>query len=208
MRRRKVVSAAAETQPQQEAAAASSEDRWAGNPEEPQVQAAAEPALKDRHPMPWGLVIADVFSLDVHKTFKRLEAELSLGDRATEYGTLLHAVDASARNLFDAARLSRKAKLEDEKFSGELDKRLEVLRSAAITELEKERDAGIRSKAPTIKDIDDRMLASWPDEMTSIRSRKAEMHGAFRAIEELAIAWRDRCQSLRTMADGHKRFGA
>lgn len=211
MRRRKVSGAAKEAVPSsddgdtQAPAAEEGGERWAGDPEEPQVP---EPARKDRHPMPWGLVISDVFNLDVHKTFKRLEQELTLGDGATEYGTLLHAVDKSARNLYEAARLSRKAKLVDEQFSDELDKRLEVLRSSAIVALEEEKAKGLRSKAPTIKDIEDRMLASWPDEMTSIRTRKAEMHGAFRAIEALELAWRDRCQSLRTMAQGQRSSGA
>jgi len=166
------------------------------------------PSAKDRHPMPWGLVITDVFNIDVHKTYARLEQELSLGDGATEYGTVLHAVDASARNLYEAARLARKAKLADEGFSVELDKRLEVLRTAAINALEVEKSSGARSKAPTIKDIDDRMLSSWPDEVTSIRARKLEMHGALRAIEALEQAWRDRCQSLRTMAQQFNRAGA
>lgn len=158
--------------------------------------------------MPWGLVISDVFNLDVHKTYARLEEELTLGDGATEYGTVLRAVDSSSKNLFEAARLARKAKLEDEKFGAELDKRLEVLRSAAQQELEKEKAAGVRSKAPTIQDINDRMLFSWPDEVVSIRSRKSEMHGALRAIEALELSWRDRCQALRALAQQFNRAGA
>lgn len=158
--------------------------------------------------MPWGLVISDVFNLDVHRTFERLQAELALGDRASEYGTVLHAVDASAKNLFDAARLARKAKLEDEKFAMELDKRLEVLRSTAVAELEAEVKNKVRSKAPTLADIDARMIANWPDEVGSIKARKSEMHGAFRAIEALEAAWKERCQSLRTMSQGFKNTGA
>lgn len=189
-------------------------DRWAGDPEESPADntnavppQAAEPGRKDRHPMPWGLVITDVFNLDVHKTLKRLEAELSLGDGSTEYGTVLRAVDQSAKNLFEAARLARKAKLEDEKFALELDQRLEVLRSAAAAKLEQQKANGERSKAPTIKDIEDCMLSEWPDEMRSLKARKAEMHGAFRAIESLEMAWRDRCQSLRTLAQQFKSAG-
>lgn len=157
--------------------------------------------------MPWGLVITDVFSLDVHRTYKRLEQELSLGDGASEYGTVLHAVDASSKNLFDAARLARKAKLEDEKFAMELDKREEVLRSTAVAELEAEVRNKTRSKAPTIADINARMLANWPDEISSIKARKGEMHGAFRSIEALEVAWRERCQALKVMAQGFRNTG-
>lgn len=158
-------------------------------------------ADKDRHPMPWGLVISDVFHLNVHETYSRLSAELTLGDQATEYGSVLRAVDQSARNLFDAARLARRAKLEDEKFAAELDMEREVLRSAAQSELEVEKAKGLRSKAPTIQDINDRMLANWPDKVTLINARKQEMHGALRAIEALQEAWRDRCQALRTLSN-------
>jgi hypothetical protein len=230
VRRRKLSSGAAagaadcNLEDTKQAAAPDGEDRWEGDPEEPEPAAsstkaaskagaakplsAAEPARKDRHPMPWGLVINDVFSMDVHKTFKRLDEALALGDRASEYGTVLHAVDQSAKNLFEASKLARKAKIEDEKFATELDKRLEVLRSAASKALEEEKANGTRSKAPTIKDIEDRMLSSWPDEVASIQARKAEMHGALRSLEALEVAWRERCQSLRTMAQQFKSAGA
>lgn len=213
MRRRKVASGAEATEPcnledTTQARPSGVGDRFAGDPEEPPPAGKHEPAAKDRHPMPWGLVIADVFNMDVHKTYKRLEKELTLGDASTEYGSVLHAVDQSARNLFEAARLSRKAKLVDQQFSDELDKRLEVLRTSAQAALEEEKAKGQRSKAPTIQDIKDRMLASWPDEVTSITTRKEEMHGAFRSIEALELAWRERNQSLRTMAQGFKHTGA
>lgn len=170
-------------------------------PEEP------EPAPKDRHPMPWGLVIRDVLHLDVHKTFQRLVEELTLGDNSTEYGSVIRAVDLSARNLFDAGKLTRKAKLEDEKFAMELDKRWEVLRSAASRSLEEDKLNGLRTKAATLDDIKDRMLATWPDEVTSIQVRKGEMHAAYRAIESLEQAWRERCQGLRVLAQQFRSAG-
>jgi hypothetical protein len=224
MRRRKVGNGSAEKACNLEDTPEPGEERWAGDPEEEPAQSVGnkppppqpaevplsttEPPRKDRHPMPWGLVITDVFNLDVHKTLTRLEKELSLGDGATEYGTVLHAVDKSAKNLFDAARLARKAKLVDQQFSDELDRRLEVLRSSAQAALEEEKAKGLRSKAPTIQDIKDRMMASWPDEMSSINTRKEEMHGAFRAIEAMEHAWRERNQSLRVMAQGFRTTGA
>lgn len=192
------------------------EERWSGDPnEEPKkpaeaaadTAAAGEPTAKDRHPMPWGLVIHDVYGLDVHKTFKRLTEQLTLGDAASEYGTVLKAVDEAARNLFDAVRLARKAKNEDAEFALKLDQREEVLRSAAQRDLEDEKAKGFRSKAPTIKDIDDRMLSSWPDEVVSIRARKAEMHGAYRAIEELVDVWKKRCSHVEVLANRFRASG-
>lgn len=220
IRRRRVSGGAAEASAPSNledtpAAADAGEERWSGDPEEPTTIApavaaseASEPARKDRFSMPWGLVIADVMNMDVHKMFKRLTDELALGDGATEYGTVLHALDKSSRNLYEASCLARKAQVEDERFSADLGVRLEVLRSAAIASLEADRAAGKKTKAPTLEDIKDRMLASWPDEVRSINARKAEMHGAFRAIEALVMAWNKRCDALRVMAQGHRNTGA
>lgn len=209
------------------------DERWAGDPnEEPANESAEEvpeekpapaagrrlrkptdPAKAsapgvDANANPWGVVITDVFSIDIDKTYTRLQKNLSLGDKATEYGTVLSALDQSARNLFDAVRLTRVAKAADEKLSAELGLELEVLRSAAIEQLVSEQKQGLRSKAPTLEDIKDRVLRSWPDKSTALNRRKAEMHGAMRAVEGLVDAWRERCQILRKMADQFKSSGA
>lgn len=158
-------------------------------------------------PLPWGSVVKSVFSLEVEATYRMLEAELSLGDGATEYGTVLAAVDRSSRNLFLSVRLARTAQIVDEQYSMELDKRLEALRTAAAGFLEEDKKNGLRSKAPTLEDIRLRMLADWPDEVTALTKRKSEMHGMLRVIEALEPAWRERCESLRTMAHQFKRSG-
>ena len=157
---------------------------------------------------PWGAIVESVFRLDAREVYARLVAELSLGDGATEYGVVLAAVDCSARNIFDSARLVRAAKLEDERLGSSIDERLEVLRSTARAELEQEKTEGKRSKAPTIQDIDDRMVAGWPDEARALRASKAEMHGALRAAEGLETAWRSRASDLRAMLDRFQHHGS
>lgn len=161
------------------------------------------PAKEERFPFPspWGAIVTDVFKLDVQETYARLSQELTLGDGATEYGTVLAAVDKAAKNAFTAACLVRAAKLADDHFSFELSKRTEVLRTAARDELEREKADGKRSKAPTIQDIEDRTVANWPDEMAAISRRRGEMHGAFRSIEALEKAWWTRCSDLRAIAE-------
>lgn len=158
--------------------------------------------------MPWGLVITDVFNLDVHKVHQQLVEDLVLGDGASEYGTVIHALDRSSQNLYLAARLARKAKLEEVSYSTELDKEMSVLRSAAKEALDEDRREGRISKAPTIQDIQDRVYAAWPDQVASITKRKEEMHGAMRAIEALEVAWRERCQALRVLAMAFRNAGA
>lgn len=156
-------------------------------------------------PTPWGNVVTDVFALDIDATYKRLSDELSLGNDITQYGVVLAALDASGRNAWDAARLVRAAKLADEEVAREIEERLEVLRSTARTHLEAEKSKakkdGAATKAPTLQEVRDRMVASWPDEVHALEQRKSYMHGAFRAIESLEKAWWDRAQSLRKVAD-------
>ena len=215
-RRRKVSSGAGAVAPDESCNledTTSEDERFAGDPNEEPVDAVPPPTppppdkSKD-FAMPWGMVITDVFKLDVHATFKQLSTDLELGTGATEYGTVLAAVDRSARNLFRAACLARAAKLEDLNFAASLDVRLEVLRTAAVQALEQDKRAGVRSKAPTLQDIEDRMLSAWPDEVRDLRNRKEKMHGAFRAIEALEVAWRERCQALRVIAQQFKSSGA
>ena len=177
-------------------------------PEEPEPEP-AQPGKKSKwvHQHPWGEIVHRTFDLDIRKTHSRLVAELSLGEGATEYGVVIAALDQCSRNAFDAARLTRAAKLADEAHRQKLDERKEVLRSQASAELSAEHRDGKRSKAPTIADIEGRMIRSWPDEMAELQRSLAEMHGAFRATESLEKAWWDRCQVMRALAQQFGRSG-
>lgn len=150
---------------------------------------------------PWAKVVDDVYRIDVVETYRRLTENLSLGDAATQYGAVLAALDAAERDAFDAVRLHRAAKLEEERVEVDVSKALEIMRTSARDELEREKTDGKRSKAPTIQDVEDRMLANWPSEVTRHRERLAVQHGATRAIEELAGSWRSRCASLRAIME-------
>jgi hypothetical protein len=209
MRRRKVAGGSAGAQEQlreQEESEPETEPASAIAEQEPGT--AAEDAVtpsRARFPLPWGNVVTDVFRFDVEVVYDQLQRGLTLGDRATEYGSVLSALDQASRNAYDAARLVRAAKIADAKYSSEIDERLEVMRTSARELLELEKTAakadGKAAKAPTLQEVADRMLANWPDEMRSLNGRKGEMHGAFRALEALEKAWWDRCATLRVMAD-------
>ncbi len=87
-----------------------------------------------------------------------------------------------------------------------MDQRLEIMRSTAREQLESEKSAlkasGGSAKAPTLQEVQDRVIANWHDEWSSIEARKAEMHGAFRSIEGLKEAWNERGRQLNRIADG------
>lgn len=168
-------------------------------------------AQKQSTPNPsrgWGGVIEHAFTIDPESLYQRLYDELRLGDDATEYGAVLHAADRAEQNAIDATRLARHAKLEDEQVSRKVDERLEVLRTTAKNELEKEVadsfDEKLKKttkKAPTIQDITDRMQANWPDEYNSLSRRKEEMHGVLRVCEGIESMWRSRCATLRVILE-------
>lgn len=149
----------------------------------------------------WGTIIESVYDLDIVETYKRLTSTLSLGQNATAYGAVLPALDAAESNYFDAVRLMRAAKLMDEEIKREVDKEIEILRSNARDELEREKAEGKRSKAPTLQDIEDRLIANWPKKSSDLRRKAGEMHGTLRACEGLIDAWKSRASTLRMIAE-------
>jgi hypothetical protein len=154
---------------------------------------------------PWGGIIRHVYDIDIEATYQQLNADLTLGDRVTDYGTVLQALDVSSRNAVLAARLVRAAKLEDDRVGGQAQEHEEHLRRHARAELEREK-AGLKAKggavkAPTIQEVEDRIIAAFPDEVFATRRRRAEMHGALRSMEALEKAWWERCHALRKIAE-------
>lgn len=150
----------------------------------------------------WGNVIRDVLRIDNPAALaKRLRAELVMSDEErSSYGSLISALDKSAKNYDDAYILFRAAKVEEARFSLEIRERFEIMKSHATNELMEEyKDKKRRS--PTNDDIEDRILANWPDEYRHLRTKEAELHAAMRSLETLAKAWSSRCADLRSMAD-------
>ncbi len=166
----------------------------------------AAPAHEDAPRRPsgtsgWDVITSEVRGIDVRATYQRLYDELVLGDGANTYGAILHALDRADRNIVDAERLVRAAKLEQERVDRDVAIELEVLRTTARKELEAEKAAGTRSKAPTLDDIADRMTANWPSKMAAVKAPSEEIHAVRAVCEKLEVAWRSRSQSLRSMAD-------
>jgi hypothetical protein len=151
-------------------------------------------------PMAWGNVVHDTLTIeDPAKLTQRLREELMLGDGRTDYGRILNALDRCAKNLDSAGRLARAAKLAEDRLKIEIDERLEILRSQAKSELMNEYKNKMRP-SPTIKDVDDRMLSSWPDEYKALTERLVSMHGTVRSLEVLQSAWASRSADLRIIA--------
>ncbi len=158
----------------------------------------------------WGGVIETIITIDVQAEFDELTELLSLGNGVTDYGVILSALDASSTNAFRATRLARAAKLEELKVDREVSEHLEVLRTSASKALNQEKVDGTRSKAPTIQDIEDRMMANWPGQVHTQRRKSEEMHAVRGLCESLEARWAARLFSLKSMADRYAptRIGA
>lgn len=152
-------------------------------------------------PVGWGNVVTDTMTVtDPAGVAKRLREELSLGDGRTDYGRVLEALDRSARNLDDAGRLHRAARLEEVRYEAAIAPKVEILRARATEELMNEYRLKKRA-SPTQKDIEDRMVGNWGREYLAMKERLAELHGAVGSLEVLRDAWSSRCADLRVMAD-------
>lgn len=192
------------------------QDPGAGSDQDPSREAhrpgqrgrAAAPPEIPRPGVAWGNVIRDTFEIpDPAGLARRLREELILGDEnRTSYAAVLEALDKSARNLDDAGRLFRAAKVEEERFRLETEVNLEILRTDASKILQAEYREKIR-KSPTIQDVEDKILDRWPTEYTEILERRAELHGAVRSLEILVKAWGSRAADLRIMAERTARAG-
>lgn len=160
------------------------------------------PVDAPRYSTAWGGVVKSSLAIkDPDAMSRRLRSELELGpEKRSSYAHVLEALDRSARNLDDAHRLCRAAKLEDERYERLAGERIEVLRSAALKELQAEYQNKKRP-SPKKDDIEDRLLRDWPVEYRTIRDRIAELHGTVRSLEGLRDAWASRCADLRIMAD-------
>lgn len=151
-------------------------------------------------PLGWGNIVVDSLRpKDPAALARRLREELSLGEERTSYGIVLEALDKSAKNIDDASRLYRAAKLEEETYERQVAERLEVMRTNALQELMAEYQAK-RRPSPTQDAIRDRMVCNWPDEYGAIQGRIAELHALTRSLENLLEAWKSRAADLRIMA--------
>ena len=148
---------------------------------------------------PWGEVIETVFDLDPVELTDRLTDELKLGLFVGDYGRLRDALDHAATNLYDAKRLERASKLEEARYEDENLHRMELLRTAARETLQAERvkGAGVITK----QQIEDRMIATWHDEVSDFRKRTRQLHNTARVLEGLTEAWNHRNSQLKVILE-------
>jgi hypothetical protein len=145
----------------------------------------------------WGDVIQSVEEIDPATMYRELVSKLKLGEHATDYGTVHRALDDAEYNAFQAGKLARAAKLEEQRVDRQCEQELEVLRSTAR---EKLKEAGV--KKPSAQEVEDYMMRAgtgWPDLVRRLNRRKEEAHAQRATCDHLETSWRSRCNTLRVM---------
>ncbi len=133
--------------------------------------------------------------------FRRLQDELAPMDPGDLflYPRIAERLNRAEANYLAAIQLARSSAVEEERYERHQGERLEIMRTSARHALEKEK-AAAKLKAPTIQEVEDRMVSSWPEPVAELRDRLSEIKGATRVFDGLARAWESRAETLRQLA--------
>lgn len=144
-------------------------------------------------------IVEKVFIRDVESEYDRLEQALMLGDKRTDYGSTVRALDEAETNARKAHKLWRTAIVEEKRWDTEHKILAAAMRSEAMRRLQHEKDAGQRSKAITDADVESMMATLYPQEFRCHRERENRVHGMVASLENLADLWLRRISTLQTI---------
>lgn len=144
-------------------------------------------------------IVESVFIDDPDAVYTRLEAGLRVGERRTDYSTLMRALDDAEGNARDAHRLMITAKLEAERWELENRSIYAAMREQARDALQAEKDKKQRSKAITDADVEDMAAIMFPDEYAAQQVKLRRVNLTVKSMEDLVSKWDSRCRSLQTM---------
>lgn len=144
-------------------------------------------------------IVDSVFIDDPDVVYARVEASLRVGEKRTDYATLMRALDEAETNARDAHRLMITAKLEVERWELENKPIFAAMREQARDAIQLEKDKKQRSKAVTDADVEDMAAIMFPDEYAAqqLKQRRADL--AVKSMEDLVAKCDSRCRSLQTM---------
>lgn len=144
-------------------------------------------------------IVETVFVVDLHETWTRLRKALVIGEKRSDHGTLMLALDQAERNAHDAHRVYITSKIERERWERENDVILGSMWSEATRSLQKEKNDGLRAKQITDADIKARAATLHPDEYQAQEVRRASIKATVDSLENLSEQWSSRCRTLQTM---------
>ena len=150
---------------------------------------------------PFDSIVEAVFRVDIRYEYEALERELVIRENENDRGTLRSYLNRAEDNARRAHRLYLAAKIEAERVELEEQPMIGAMRREANDRLQREKDAGKRSKAITDADVSTLAAAMYSGDWPRIHERIAKAKGAADHLERLAELWRSRCSSARSMLE-------
>lgn len=145
-------------------------------------------------------VVSTIFGVtDVSVAHARLLAELSLGERRNDRGSLVKALDDAQERAREAHQLYCCAC--DARKGWELDAEVVGggLRTAAVDALQSEKDRGERNKQITEADVSAKVAAMFPDEYRRLAIKGERVKRMVESLENLASRWAARASNLEVL---------
>lgn len=141
-----------------------------------------------------------VFNLpDPMAEYDRLEKALELGPSRGTEAFVKASLDKAERNALAAYQLYVNSKVDLERFTRDADLVESALWAQATRELQTEKDAGMRSKQITDKDVTLKVTMLHPDTWADLQERRTKASKTVDLLEQLADLWRSRCRSLASI---------
>ena len=149
-------------------------------------------------------IIEHVFTIDSWATYEELQKRLQLPVPAhAQTKTLLFdELDAAETNAKIAHQLFVSAKETVRRFDCDVVVMSVDMRQQASASLQREKDAGQRSKQITDTDVESRMASMFPDEWRQLEMRRSKAKLMVDHMLRLSDAWKERARDLRSMFEG------
>lgn len=144
-------------------------------------------------------VIESIFVNDIHAVWEELEAALRVGEKRSEAGVMLKALDEAETNARKAHRLFITAKIAHEEWEKTNEPVFAAIWNEANRALQDEKDQGIRSKQITDADVRAKCAVIHPDEWKAQEVKRARAKATVDSLSHLSDSWLSRCASLQKM---------
>lgn len=144
-------------------------------------------------------IVESVFIEKPDEVYDQVERSLRIGEKRTDHGTLMHALDDAEVVARNAHRLMITAKLEVERWELENRPTFAAMREEANGALQREKDSKARSKAITDADVEGMASIMFPDQFAAQRVRQRKNELMIKSLENLVDRTDSRCRSLQVM---------
>ena len=174
-----------------------------------EIEAAKLPTMRENQPEKketpmrpgWDRIVETILVDDPWPVYEQLEADLRLGDRRTDRGSLLEQIDQAETNMRLAHRLYATSEVEQRRWKLENMLIHSAMYHQATAVLQQEKDDKKRSKQITDEDVTNMAVVLYPDEYQAQEVRKTKVEQMVQSMKNLVAAWTSRCFSLKALKE-------